>query len=167
MSDLYLRTSIRPDMEKKMLVKSCKIAGAACALIACSEYLLPLLEFESLGLWSWLLGGSAAGLGIIPYGKVKSYKRNPDILQVNEQNVLLIQDGKATFNLSWQHVESFYHLDKGCDYGLAFTLKQPVTTLPRSLTQKSRKEHGVDLFLPYFSHGSYLLLENWYAQTRL
>ncbi|MBS0656191.1 MAG: hypothetical protein JSR46_10470 [Verrucomicrobia bacterium] len=37
--------------------------------------------------------------------------------------------------------------------------------LPQFLLQKSKKRHGVDLFLPFFSEHSHLLLQQWYDQN--
>lgn len=168
MADLYLRTSIRQETEKKAFVSGCKIAGAGVLMVACSEFLLPLLEFESLGLWSWLVGSGVTSLGLFPYQKLKTSKKKPDILHADEHKLQLLHRNEPIFTVSWQDVESFYFLDNGIDYGLAFTLKPSFKTSLSLLSQliaKSRKAHGVDLFLPYFSHGSFLLLEQWYTQN--
>jgi len=168
MTDLYLRTSIRQETEQKAFARGCKIAGASVLMVACSEFLMPLLEFESLGLWSWLVGSGATSVGLIPYQKLKISKRKPDILHADGQKLQLLHRNKPLFSISWQEVESFYYLDSGRTYGLAFTLKQPLKPASSQLSyllSKSRREHGVDLFLPYFSHGSFLLLEQWYTQS--
>ena len=78
MTDLYLRTSIRSEAEKDTLKTGCKAALAASSLIVGSEYVLPLLEFDTLGLWAWIVGGSTAGLGLLPYQRLKSQKKNPE-----------------------------------------------------------------------------------------
>lgn len=166
MSDLYLRGSIRPEIENKAFIKGCKIAGASVLMVACSEFILPLLEFESLGIWSWLVGSSATSIGLFPYRKMKNFQKRPDILHADLRNLSLLHRQKPLFSIPWDQVESFYYLDSGTAvYGLAFTLKQPVKNIPMPLVLKCRKAHGVDLFLPYFSHSSFLLLENWFNQN--
>lgn len=175
MSDLYLRTTVRPEVEKKAFKQVCKVCTGAAALIACSEFLLPLLQFEALGIWAWLLGGSCAGLGVMPYQRLKQHKVRPEILQINHNKISLVADSKSRFSLPWNEVDSFNYLDNGTNYGLAFTLKphtiQEIAKdaskahVPVELVQKSRKEHGVDLFLPFFSQGSYQMLESWYDQN--
>lgn len=160
MTDLYLRTSIRSEAEKDTLKTGCKAALAASSLIVGSEYVLPLLEFDTLGLWAWIVGGSTAGLGLLPYQRLKSQKKNPDILHSTEETISLFHGKTCLFTLSWDQIESFQYLDTGKEYGLAFNLKAPL----EGIWDKCRKEHGVDLFLPYFSHASFLLLEKWRDQ---
>ena len=160
MTDLYLRTAIRPEAQiltRKMCVK---IALAAACFIAATEFLLPLLEVGSLGIWSWLIGTSAAGLGVVPHQKLKSQEKNPDILHSTEENLSFFQANKTLFTLAWDQINSFHFIDNGKEYGLAFSLKTPL----QGLSEKARKEYGVDLFLPYFSQASFMLLEKWRDQ---
>lgn len=160
MTDLYLRTAIRPEVQKKSKIRGWKIALAAGLFILAAEYLLPLLEIETLGIWSWLIGTSAAGLGVLPHQKLKNQEKNPDILHSNEEKLSFFQANKNLFTLAWDEIDSFHWVDNGKQYGLAFRLKTPI----EGISEKSRKQHGVDLFLPYFSQASYMLLEKWRDQ---
>lgn len=96
MTDLYLRTSIRSEAEKDTLKMGCKAALAASSLIVGSEYVLPLLEFDNFGFWAWIVGGSAAGLGLLPYQRLKSQKKNPDILHSTEETISLFMAKHAS-----------------------------------------------------------------------
>ncbi|MCE5293406.1 MAG: hypothetical protein LLF94_02170 [Chlamydiales bacterium] len=160
MTDLYLRTAIRPEAHKITTKLGWKVALAAVLFICASEILLPLFEFTPLGIWSWLIGSSAAGFGILPHQKLKKQESNPDILHSNENTLSFYQAKKALFTLAWEQIDSFHFVDNGKDYGLAFRLKAPID----GVSERCRKEYGVDLFLPYFSHASYLLLDKWRNQ---
>lgn len=160
MSDLYLRTSIRKEVEATTRKKGWKVALAALCFILASELLLPLFEISPLGIWSWLIGTSAAGLGAIPHQKLKNQDKNPDILHGTEETLSYFQANKSLFTLAWSEIESFHFIDTGRDYGLAFNLKTPL----KGISEKCREKYGADLFLPYFSQGSYMLLEKWREQ---
>lgn len=160
MSDLYLRTSVRKEAEATTRKQGWKVALAAVFFVAASELLLPLFEISPLGIWSWLIGTSAAGLGVIPHQKLKNQDKNPDVLHGTEQTLSFFQANKSLFTLAWNEIESFHYVDNGKDYGLAFRLKAPLA----GISEKCREKYGVDLFLPYFSQGSYLLLEKWRSQ---
>ncbi len=160
MTDLYLRTTVRQENQKRSRLKGWKIALAAAFFIAASEYLLPLLEIESLGIWSWLIGTSAVSFGVLPHRKLINQEKNPSILHSTENDFTFFQANKTLFTLAWDQVESFHYVDNGNEYGLAFTLKEPI----EGLSEKCRKNHGVDLFLPYFSQASFMLLEKWRDQ---
>ncbi|MBS0637774.1 MAG: hypothetical protein JSS12_09700 [Verrucomicrobia bacterium] len=160
MGDLYLRTSIRKEAAETTRKKGWKVALAAAFFIAASEYLLPLFEIAPLGIWSWLIGTSAAGLGALPHQMLKNQDKNPDILHGTEKTLSFFQANKSLFTLAWNEIESFHYVDNGKDYGLAFHLKTPL----EGISDKCRERHGVDLFLPYFSEGSYMMLEKWRTQ---
>ena len=157
MKDLYLRTAIRPEAQKSSLKKSIMTICLAMIIISISELLLPLLEFEPLGIWAWLAGITTASFGVVMHQKLKMQEKNPNLLHGTEKNLSFYQANKKLFSLAWSQIDSFHFIDNGNDYGLAFKLKSPIN----SLSKKSRKEYGVDLFLPFFSHGSFLLLEKW------
>lgn len=160
MTDLYLRTSIRPDIHKETCRTGWKIAIAAACFIFATEFLLPLLELGSLGIWSWLIGTSTAGLGTLPLQMLKKQEKTPDIIHSTEQELSFFQANKSLFTLAWDEINSFHFIDTGKEYGLAFSLKTPL----EGFSDKSRKSHGVDLFLPYFSRASFMLLEKWRDQ---
>ena len=211
---LLLRTSVRPKMQRQALFRGCVTIGSTILLIWLAELLLPLAGLESLGIWRWLVSGSAIGASYLPYQKLRWQKAHPEILQANENELVLLREDKKIFSLSWEQIDSFHFLDRGSSYGLAFTLKSPQETirslintseedkkeinffnsslddfcrqerkeynnqkqpfpispyknalLPQFLLQKSKKEYGVDLFLPFFSQHSHLLLQQWYDQN--
>ncbi len=157
MTDLYLRTNVRAEKKAAITKKSILMAIASLLFVLASEYLLAWLELSALCLFSRILGTSALGFSAFLHRKLASQEKNPDILHSDEKVLSFFRANKSLFSLSWQDIASFYYLDTGKDYGLAFTLKSPIP----NLSEKCRKEHGVDLFLPDFSHGSYLLLEKW------
>lgn len=161
MTDLYIRTRVRPEAQKTTFKKGWKIALAAALFIVASQYILVLLELETLSIWSWLIGSSAAGLGALPHQKLKRQEKNPDVLHSTEQTLTFFQANKTLFSLAWNQIDSFHYMDNGDNYGLAFKLKTPVGG---PLSDKCRKDYGVDLFLPYFSQASFMLLEKWRDQ---
>lgn len=160
MTDLYLRTAIREQTKRQTFKKSCLLALLAGLFVAAFEFFLPLMQLESFLLYSRLIGTSVFSLGALSHQKLKSQDKNPDVLHSTEEELSLFQANKALFTLAWNEIESFHYVDNGNVYGLAFTLKTPLN----GMTEKCRKEHGVDLFLPYFSQASYLLLEKWRDQ---
>ncbi len=160
MADLYLRTHIREELHVKSRKKSWIVAIASILLIAFSELILPLLELETLGVWAWLAATGAAGLAVLPQQKLKRQEIKPDVIHSTEEKLSYFQNNRCIFTLPWAVIDSFHYLDAASRYGLAFSLKTPVA----GLSDRCRKEHGVDLFLPYFSHSSFLLLEKWRDQ---
>lgn len=163
MTDLYLRTSIRPQAEKKTFKNSCKALIGAASVIAGSELLLPALEFAPFGIYAYLLGSSVLGLGLLARQKLRSFKKHPYMIHATDESLTLSQDNTPLFTINWDQIESFQYIDTGNQYGLAFTLKSPL----KGISEKCRKEYGVDLFLPYFSHATYLLLEKWHNEKVL
>jgi hypothetical protein len=160
MTDLYLRTAIRQDAEQKTFKRFWQTALAALLVIAASELLLPLLELETLGLAPWLFGSVASLVRGVQHWAMKRKEKNPNVLHSTEEEFSFYQANKSLFTLAWNQVVSFHFVDNGQNYGLAFKLKTPL----EGISEKCRKEHGVDLFLPYFSNASFLLLEKWRDQ---
>ena len=160
MTDLYLRTSVRPETQKKTFRKALFIVLSSLLLIAASEFLLPLLELESLNIWAWLSGFGACGYSAMSHQKLKAKEKNPDLLHGTEDKLSFFEANKQLFSLAWDEIESFHFLDNGKEYGLAFKLKKPI----EGLTEKSKRTYGVDLFLPFFSQGSFMLLDKWRDQ---
>lgn len=212
---LLLRTSVRQKTQRQALFKSCLTVGMSIFFIWIAEVAVPLLAtIESLGAWKWLASGGALGMGYLPYKKLRWQKDHPEILQADENELALLREDKKVFSIPWKQIESFCFLDRGSNYGIAFTLKSPQTAieslirgvaqntgeinffekslevfskqeiknaisntkklpvspykspqLPQFLIQKSKKTHGVDIFLPFFSQHSHLLLQQWYDQN--
>ncbi len=199
---LLLRTSIRPEMKRHVLFQSCTIAAGSLLVIWFADILLPLAGIESLGIWRWLASGGVLGASYLPYGSLRKQQTYPDLLQVTDHELRLIQNSAIVFRLSWNQIESFSFLDRGSIYGLAFKLQttaeipqkmyqsveneeqlnkslerllhsqddlqqgvpscptspykhfesvetKQTAPIPAELIQKSRKEYGVDLFLPF------------------
>ncbi len=157
MPDLYLRTAIKPEIEKRSRKIGRKALFIAASLVVTSEYVLPLLELETLGGWAWLAGSGLAGLGLIPHQRVSSRQKHPYILHSTEDSISLHKDNKCLLNIPWSQIESIQFIDRGKEYGLAFILKSPL----KSISKRCRKRYGVDLFLPYFSQASFHMLEKW------
>lgn len=240
MSTLLLRTSVRPQSQKSAVIKGTILAAVALCCLSLIEFILPLLGLESLGGWMWFVRSAILGTGLVPYQKVSWQKHHPDVLKVDEKNVVLCKTDKEVFSLQWSQIESFTFLDHGSIYGLAFTLKSskaafrvlqqekqkdpetlafllasleeltreeltreehsreersreelskeneskqqhskstqkkpnelprsPYTScpLPKVILANSRKKYGVDIFLPYFTERSHLMLQQWYKQS--
>lgn len=206
MSTLLLRTSVRKQTQKYAVIKGTILAMIALCSLWIIEIILPLLGLESLGGWAWFLRGALASTGFVPYQKVSWQKNHPDVLKVDEDQIVLCKGEKAVFSIPWDKISHFTFLDRGSVYGLAFTLKSSKVVLemfkdeekkdplthsfllssleelgksdnkkpnspytaqlpPKVILQKSRKKYGVDVFLPYFTEHSHLMLKQWYAQS--
>jgi len=160
MTDLYLRTMVRPEAQKQVRKQSLFAAFAALLFILANEFLLPWFQLDSFCLFSRALGTGAVGVSALYHRKFQLQDKQPDILHSTEESLSFFKANEALFTLSWDDIAAFHYVDSGKEYGLAFTLKSAIP----EVTDRCRKEHGVDLFLPYFSHGSYLLLEKWRDQ---
>lgn len=139
---LLLRTSVRPQIEKKVLVRGCMTIGVSVLLIWAVELILPTIGIESIGMWRWLAGSGALGAGYLPYKKLLQQKKHPEILQANDHEVILLRDKEKVFSISWNEIESFAFLDKGSIYGLAFTLKTPISVIESLLPEQAKDEFG-------------------------
>ncbi len=157
MTELYLRTSLRPEKKAAVTKKSLALAFCSLLFVVASEYLFAWLELSVLCLFSRILGTGAIGFSALLQKRLFAKEKNPDILYSDERALSFFKANKSLFSLSWQDIASFHFVDTGKDYGLAFTLKSPIP----ELSEKCRKEHGVDLFLPDFSEASFFLLEKW------
>lgn len=173
-TETTLRSTILPKLMHRVLWRgTClAIAGAACLLIP-GIIMSPVL----MGIWGLPLFLAGMGLitwGLVPYRKLRKLEDNPyKIVISGEDAIQFSAKGKALFTVPREAIEQAAYCENETAYGIAIYLKSP---LPKKLTvddagfnmadfrERSLKEHGCDLFLPYFSNRSFSTLEEWQRQ---
>ena len=166
-----LRSTVLPSVMHRLLWRgSCfAIAGAACLLIP--GILMPPLLMGVWGLPTFILGMGLIAWGLIPYRRLRSLEENPyRLILVGETALTFTSKGKPLFTTPRKSIEEIRYFEKENTYGIALWLKSP---LPEKLQvenesfdlngfrERSKKVHGCDLFLPYFSQRSFTTLEDW------
>jgi hypothetical protein len=132
MDTLTLRTSVRPELKRTLLIRGMILAVIGLALLMVGGIFLPPETLKQWGFPLFLVSILCIGGGLIPYKRVVKLESAPDSIVISDRGEIHYK-GK-TYRMDAVEKVEFYE-NRG--YGIKMTLKTSET-----------------VFLPYFSKRS-------------
>ncbi|MCB1111965.1 MAG: hypothetical protein H7A37_10430 [Chlamydiales bacterium] len=161
METIIVRSCIKPNLKRVLLLRGTAIAGIGVILLALSGSFIPP---EHLRIWGFpiiLVGGAMIAIGMLPYRRICRKEDVPDELRVlGEEYIQYRLWGKPVLTVPTKSIASMKHIEGGYRYGIAMNLRHPIPEKivihdPKFSDEKfhaqSAKRTGYDLFFPYFS----------------
>jgi len=163
-----VRSSVQSTLIRRALIRGTILAGAGAILLALSGSLIPPGALWIWGLPIYITSIALIALGMLPYRQLKRLEMNPYALIQDDLWLRFSSKGELLFSIPLTSIAETKYIDDQYIYGIGVWLKKP---LPQKIVvrdrhfdleafmKKSQKEHGCDLFFPYFTERSAIQLE--------
>ena len=166
-----IRSSILPSLSYQVLLRGTLLGGVGALSLLLAGAFLPPQKMQVWGPFFFLVGLGMIAWGLLPYKRLKRLEEKPYRLSLEGDEWLHFScGGKALLSIPIGSIESMKYDEKGLIYGIGIVLKNPVPhkvmiqdpsfNMIRFLDW-SRKQHGCDLFLSYFSRRSFQSLQDY------
>lgn len=147
--------SIKTELMRKTLFKGSMIAGLGGIFILFGGVFFDEKSLSSWGLPLFFLAMGLIAAGMIPYRRLTRLEKNPHLVVVNERELVFFKQGKKTFTIPLESIDSISYCHSGDLYGIGIVIKKnPQKKVIIHSRLFDRKRFGCDLFLPYFSERS-------------
>lgn len=166
---LKLRSSIRPALKKKTMIRGSILGGLGILLWVYSGLFLSISTLTIFGWPIFLTGGILITLGLLPYRKLTRLENKPhEIIITDLDELSYFSQGVPMFKISMKNIEEMAFLDDDVRYGIGFWIKTPaskhIEILHPSLDlnvylKNCQKDYFCDIFFPYFTKRSFEELE--------
>jgi hypothetical protein len=144
---LKLRTSIKPELMRRVLFRGSFLGGFGVILMVASGAFLPVPVLSRWGMPIFLLSIGLIAVGMLPYRKLTRLEKNPDeIIISKDEQLVYLRKGKVVFTAPLSSINSCTYVDDESHYGIKITLKE-----------------GQEYFLPYFSERARSQIERYRA----
>lgn len=142
--EITLRSSIKPELMRKLLFKGTLLAGiGAVSILLAGLFLSP----DYLAIWGlpiFLIGMGLITIGLLPYRRLKRLELNPHKLIIRpSESVQLLIKGKTVLVIPWNEIAKIEYEDHETNYGIRFFFKS---------------SENIPIFIPFFSRRSYQTL---------
>lgn len=150
-------TSIKSDLYRRKMFKGTLTALLGLGLLFYLGSFATPQNFHLIGLPILFFGGFLIAASLSPLWRLAHLEQNPNELIATSDHVQYIVNNDLMITLPIDAVSEMRFVEKKDLYGIAFNLKNPgliIVHTPRfnleRFMQRSKKETGADLFLPYF-----------------
>jgi len=165
---ITLRSSIRPDLKKSILLKGSTIAIVGFLPLLYAGTMVPAEYLQFWGFPLFLLSFGMMAAGLIPYRKICKLEEQPNEIILSNDALQYCENRKRTLTIPISNIDSISKIENGKIYGIGLRLKnseskitlhQPIEI--EKLIKKTGKTYGVDLFFPYFRERSFQELDTF------
>lgn len=164
---LKLFTTVKQPLVKERLIKGGATATAGGTLLLLTGGFLPVEYLHNWGLVVFIVSLALIAYGWLPYKRLNQLQSKPNLLILDVESLSFEKNGRLSYSVPLRSIARCGHVDGAEDYGICLWLHKPlpekVHIYDRSLNfrrmqRKTRKQHGCDLYIPFFSRRSYMQL---------
>jgi len=167
-----IRSSIKPPLKRAVLFRGTVLGGMGGLLLLMGGVFIPLSLLKIFGLPLLIVAIFLITKGLLPYRRLCQMETKPnEIVLLGDDHLKFSMLGKHILTVPKSSIDEVKYIEKDNDYGIALWLKQ---TAPEKIVihrqtfeigkyqQESQKNHGCDLFFPFFNRHAYnTLREVW------
>jgi len=116
---LKFRSSIKPELKRRMLFRGTFIAGAGVLVVTLGGAFLPVETLSTWGLPIFLGGIVLIAAGLLPYRRLCKLEEAPHQITVTEVHTMILSNnGKEVLTVPLSEIRELSYVEKATRYGI-------------------------------------------------
>ncbi len=164
MDSITLRTSIKGDLKRFLILRGSLLALIGIALLVYSGAFISLQTLANWGIAIWFISFILIALGLIPYRRITRLEENPNTLTITDDgNLHYLRHGHDVLTFPLKSISKVSYVEEKGLYGIAVDLdpkekpnipNPPISVVMQMFLIPMKRRHKFDRFFPYFSKRS-------------